>query len=65
MGISLGLASLADRPGLFQILSTLSFVLCTLGGLALCPGIASARPSPSGCWTARECPTPESGPVEE
>ena len=65
MGISLGLASLADRPGLFQILSTLSFVLCTLGGLAALSRNRFGPPQPKRVLDGPRMPQPESGPVEE
>ena len=66
MGIALGLTSLADRPGLFQIVSTLAFVLCTLGGL-----IAFTRNRFGPPWPKRvqqdgpRMPQPEPGITEE
>ena len=65
MGITLGLTSLADRPGLFQILSTLSFVLCTLGGLAALSRNRFGPPQPKRVLDGPRMPQPEPGPVEE
>ena len=65
MGITLGLTSLADRPGLFQILSTLSFVLCTLGALMALSRNRFGPSRPVQTPDGPRMPQPESGPVEE
>ena len=65
MGISLGLASLADRPGLFRSISTLSFLLCALGALM---ALSRTRFAPSRAGDAPDgprMPRPEPGPTEE
>ena len=64
MGISLGLASLADRPGLFQIVSTFAFVLCTLGALIALTQNRFAPHRPKRLEGPR-MPRPEPGAAEE
>lgn len=65
VGITLGLTSLADRPGLFRILSTLSFVLCALGALMALSRNRFAPSRPKRVPDGPRMPQPEPGPTEE
>lgn len=65
MGISLALTSLADRPGLFRTISTVSFLLCALGGLM---ALSLNRFAPEQSKGKREAPRmsqPKPGPAQE
>ncbi len=65
MGITLGLTSLADRPSVFGVVSTLSFLLCALGALMalsrnrFAPGASSAGPE------GPRMPRTQTGPAAE
>ena len=65
LGVALGLTSLADHPGLFQSISTLSFVFCTLGALWALSQNRFAPPHPKRVLDGPRMSQPESGPVEE
>ena len=65
LGVALGLTHLADRPGLFETVSTLSFVLCALGGLIALSHRRFAPPAPKRVLDGPRMPRPEPGAAEE
>ena len=64
LGVALGLTHLADRPGLFETVSTLSFVLCALGGLIALSHRRFAPPAPKRVLDGPRMPRPEAGSRE-
>ena len=65
LGITLGLTSLADGASIFYTVSTLSFLLCTLGALMALSRNRFAPPRPKRVLDGPRMPQPESGPASE